>query len=194
MKKIISSTMKQIKILAICGSLRAGSYNRKLLAVAQNLATEAGAQVEEFDLKVAALPEYNQDIEDQGFPGTVKEFKTAVENTDLLLIATPEYNRSISGALKNAIDWLSRGRNSLEGKVAAIMGASTGPIGTIMAQFHLRQILANLGVLVIPKPMILVRFADKAFNPDGSLVDKKTEELLSTLVANTAGLVKKLRA
>lgn len=186
--------MKPIRILAICGSLRTGSYNRKLLAVAKKIATEAGAQVEEFDLKKAALPDYNQDIEDQGFPESSNKLKVAVEDADILMIATPEYNRSISAALKNALDWLSRGTNSLDGKVAAIMGASTGPIGTIMAQFHLRQILANLGVIVVPKLQVLVRFAEKAFNADGSLVDEKTDALLKTLIGKSIELTQKIKS
>ena len=99
-----------------------------------------------------------------------------------MLIASPEYNHSITGALKNAIDWLSRGGNSLDGKVAAVFGASSGLFGTARGQIHVRQILAVLNVLVIPHPLIYIRQAGEAFQPDGSLTDPKTAEQLKRLV------------
>lgn len=113
-----------IKVLVISGSLRRDSFNRKLLNVAKKMAAELGAEVSEADLKELSLPVYDGGIEAQGMPESVQKLKAAVEATDVLLIASPEYNHSISGALKNAIDWLSRGENSLDGKLAAIFGAS----------------------------------------------------------------------
>ncbi len=89
-----------------------------------------------------------------------------------LLIATPEYNSSVSGALKNAIDWASRSpRPPLNGKPVAIMGASTGNFGTLRAQLHLRQILTHVGALPLGKPEVLVARAEQVFDAEGKLVD-----------------------
>jgi chromate reductase len=87
--------------------------------------------------------------------------------------------------LKNAIDWLSRGKNSLDGKVAALLGASPGPFGTISGQNHLRQVLVALNVMVVPQPQVLIMRAHEAFNPDGSFKDPKTtnSEALITRLA-----------
>jgi chromate reductase len=126
-------------------------------------------------------------------PDPVLRLKAAVEAADILLIASPEYNHSISGALKNAIDWLSRGKNSLDGKVAAIFGASTGVFGTARGQYHLRQTLASLNVMVIPQPQVYIGNAADAFLPDGAFKNPKTAEILHRLVARalkTAGQVK----
>lgn len=113
-----------LKVLAISGSLRRDSCNRKALQIAKKIAADWGAEISELDLKTMNLPIYDGDIEAQGMPEAVQKLKAAVEATDVLLIASPEYNHSISGALKNAIDWLSRGENSLDGKLTAIFGAS----------------------------------------------------------------------
>ena len=174
--------MQKLKVLGISGSLRKDSYNRKALQIAKQFAAQLEAQIEEADLKELALPIYDGDVEAQGLPESVLRLKAAVEAADVLLIASPEYNHSITGALKNAIDWLSRGKNSLDGKVAAVFGASSGLFGTARGQIHVRQILAVLNVLVIPQPLIYIRQAGEAFQPDGSLKDPKTAELLQRLV------------
>src|SRR5690242_9096612 len=116
--------MMDVKVLAVSGSLRRESFNRKALTIAKQLASELASDVREADLKELALPIYDEDIEKQGMPESVARLKDAVGAADVLLIASPEYNHSIPGGLKNAIDWLSRGGNSLDGKVAAIFGAS----------------------------------------------------------------------
>ena len=93
---------------------------------------------------------------------------------DALLIATPEYNSSVSGALKNGIDWASRSpQQPLNGKPVAIMGASTGNFGTLRAQLHLRQILTHVGALPLGKPEVLVARAEQAFDPVGNLTDAR---------------------
>ena len=184
--------MQAIKVLAICGSLRKDSLNRKALQIAKQFAA-AEASVEEADLKKLALPVYDGDIEAEGIPESVTRLKTMVEAADMLLIASPEYNRSVPGPLKNAIDWLSRGRNSLDGKVAAIFGASPGPFGTVNGQNHLRQVLAALNVLVIPQPQVTIIRALDAFAPDGSFKDPKTATLLKTLVERAMSLAERLK-
>jgi chromate reductase len=164
-----------IKVLAISGSLRNDSLNRKALQIAKQIASMAGAAVEEADLKTLALPIYDGDIEAAGVPEPVARLNGMVQAADLLLIASPEYNRSFTGALKNAIDWLSRGHNVLDGKVAAIFGASPGPFGTVNGQNHLRQVLAALNVLVIPQPQVtIMQPAMPSLPTDRSQVRKPT--------------------
>ena len=181
-------TDNNIKVVAISGSLRLDSYNRKALRAAERFASEAGASVEEIDLKELNLPLYDGDIEARGFPESVQKLKSVVESSDVLLIASPEYNHSISGALKNAIDWLSRGKNSLDGKTAAIFGASTGLFGTIRGQAHLRQILAALNVTMVSQPQVFIRLANEAFNIDGTLQDVKLHNQLKELINRTINL------
>ncbi len=182
-----------LKVLGISGSLRNDSFNRKLLQIAKKIASDLGAEVSEADLKELNLPIYDGDIEAQGLPESVKKFKAAVEANDVLLIASPEYNYSISGALKNALDWASRGGNSFDGKWAVIFGASSGSFGTLRGQFQLRQIFYDLNVLVLPQPQVFIKFAGEAFNPDGSFKDPKTYETLKTLIQKTFGMVQKLK-
>ena len=178
-----------MKVLGISGSLRKGSYNTKLLMLAKGFALEAGTDAEILDLNEINLPVYNYDIEAAGMPENVLKFKAKIESTDVLLIASPENNYSITTALKNAIDWGSRGKpNSWGGKIAAIFGASTGPMGTVRGQNQLRQILAGVNVLVLPQPQVFVANAETAFNEDGTLKNKTQEEQLKKLVLKTMKL------
>lgn len=176
----------------MCGSLRRDSYNRQLLAAAKKIVVENGGEVEEIDFNEFVLPFYNQDIQDAGMPDIVTRLKTKVETADILMIVSPEYNYSIPAVIKNAIDWLSREKNSLSEKVAIICGASDGPYGTLRGQFQLRQVLMSLNVLIIPQPQLMLRFAEKAFNTDGSLVDQKTQATLAKLITKTMELARRL--
>ncbi|MDD5341561.1 MAG: NAD(P)H-dependent oxidoreductase [Patescibacteria group bacterium] len=180
----------EIKALAICGSLRKDSYNRKLLALAKKIVADMDMECAELDLKKLDIPMYDGDIQEKGLPKSVLAAKKEIENCDLLLIASPEYNNSVSGVLKNLIDWASRGNNSFDGKVAAIFGASMGQFGTVRGQLHLRQILAYLNVLIVAQPQVYVWSCDKAFNSDGTLIDAKTADLLKQLIAGSVALVK----
>lgn len=171
--------------LAISGSLRQGSYNRRLLQNAKRISIEAGAQATELDLKSLDLPIFDQDIQDAGVPESVTQLKAAVEACDALLIASPEYNYSVSSALKNALDWGSRLGNSWQGKTAVIMSVSNGQYGGVRGLLHLRQILVDLDVLVLPKPMIQIRNGPTAFTPAGDLVDTKSMEKLEELIQKT---------
>lgn len=180
-----------VKVLAVSGSLRTESYNRKALQVAKQIAIDLGAEVTELDLRELSPPIYDKDIQDQGMPESVQKLKKAVEATDVLMIASPEYNYSVSGALKNAIDWASRGeKNSFGGKAAIIFGASTGGFGTLRGQTHLRQILASVNVFILPQPQVLISRAEEAFNPDGSFVNPRTPETLKTLIEETFKLAR----
>lgn len=184
-----------LKVLAISGSLRRDSYNRKALQIAKKFAADLGVEVNEADLKALDLPIYDGDIEEQGIPESAQKFKKMVEECDILLIASPEYNYSFSGALKNAIDWLSRGgKNSLDSKVAAIFGASSGPFGTLRGQYHLRQTLFALNVFVLPQPQVFIKFAGEAFDEYGSFKDQKLSEQLRDLIEKTLKFAVKLKA
>ncbi len=166
-----------LQVLAISGSLRKASFNSGLLRAAQEIAPE---QMEIIILDINDLPFYNGDVEAQGDPASVVALKSAIRDADAVLFATPEYNWSISGALKNAIDWASRDREegSLMGKPATIIGAG-GRAGTARAQMQLREILAELGSLVMVKPGVLVQaFAPPRFDAEGNLTDEETKDLL----------------
>jgi chromate reductase len=183
-----------LKVLAISGSLRRDSYNRQALRIGQKIAEELGAEVTELDLKELDLPIYDGDIEAQGLPENVRQLKAAIEASDIIMIASPEHNYSVSAALKNAIEWASRGENSFSGKWAIIFGASTGIVGTLRGQFQLRQIFYDLNVLALPQPQVFIRGAAEAFSDDGSLKDQKTYEQLKRLIQKTLEIVDKLKS
>jgi chromate reductase len=184
-------TNQPIHILAIAGSLRSESLNRKALQIAKKIASELGSDVREMDLKALALPVFDEDLRAHGFPESVVTLKQAIEAADVLLIATPEYNNSIPGPLKNAIDWASDKTNPFAGKVAAIFGASTGLFGTLRSQLHLRQVLTALNVELVPQPQVFIRSAKEAFLPDGSLVDSKLLNQLRLLIQETFKLAQR---
>jgi chromate reductase len=174
---------KPFLVLGISGSLRKASYNTALLHAAADLMPE-GMLLDIFDL--SSLPMFNQDFE-KPFPETVVSLRDKLAQADALLIASPEYNSSITGALKNAIDWASRSpQPPLQGKPVAIMGASTGNFGTLRAQLHLRQILTHVGALPLGKPEVLVARAAQAFDADGKLVDETARGFLRDLLVALA--------
>ena len=169
------------RILAFAGSLRRDSFNKKLVPIAAKGAREAGAEVALIALKDFPLPLFDQDLEaEQGMPENGKKLKRLFIDHDGLLIAAPEYNSSITAVLKNAIDWVSRpapGEPSLvafRGKVATLMSASPGALGGLRGLVHVRSILGNIGVIVLPE-QIAVAKASEAFNADGSLKDPKQQ-------------------
>lgn len=168
------------KILGIAGSLRKSSYNRELLRVALEVAP-SHCNLEIFDL--GGIPLYNQD-EENHLPQSVVRLKASVRAADAILIATPEYNYSISGVLKNALDWGSRpyGDNAWNNKPVAIMGASVGIQGTSRAQYHLRQIFVALNMHPLNQPEILMSSAQEKFDSSGHLIDPKAREKIRELL------------
>jgi chromate reductase len=180
--------IKTLNILALAGSLRSESFNRKALQIAKQIVSEWNVNVIELDLKTLNLPLFDADLRANGFPESVKKLKDTIASADVLLIATPEYNHSIPGVLKNAVDWASDKTNPFAGKTAAIFGASTGLFGTLRAQLHLRQVLASLNVELVPQPQVFIRSANEAFLSDGSLADKKIEQQLRQLIEATLAL------
>lgn len=171
-----------LRVLGLCGSLRAASYNGFLLRAAAELAP-AGMSIAPFDL--GAVPPYNGDVEAQGEPPPVAALRGAVTGANAVLIASPEFNYGVPGVLKNAIDWISRppGRSPLRKKPAAIMGASTGPSGTMRMQLQLRPTLECLEMYVMPKPEVVVSFCKDKFEDGGRLADEKTRDHVAAFLA-----------
>lgn len=178
--------MDTIRILGIVGSLRSGSYNRLALKAAQELLPD-GVELELIELH--GIPVFNQDDELLP-PAAVVEFKRRIAAADAILFATPEYNYSIPGVLKNAIDWASRpyGKSAWLGKPAALLGASTGSLGTARAQYHLRQILVAQDMPVVSQPEVMIGLAEQRFDSDGRLVDESSRKLIRALLARLARL------
>lgn len=167
------------KILAFSGSSRKGSFNKKLLAIAVQEARAIGADITEIDLRDFNLPIYDGDIEAQGWPEGMLRLREVFQRHNALLIATPEYNGGVAPLAKNAVDWVSRPCNGeptcavIGGKVAAILSASVGPVGGSRQQAHLRVSCQVMRVILVPET-VHIPFAHKAFDEDGSLVDKAT--------------------
>jgi chromate reductase len=143
----------------------------------------AGGTLDTFDL--AGIPLYNGDVEAQGMPPAVQEFKVAIRAADALLIVTPEYNYSVPGVLKNAIDWASRPPNDspLDGKPVALMGASMGGFGTVRSQMTLRQVCVFTNMLPLNRPEVLISAAHEKFDADGRLMDERTRQAIQNLLA-----------
>lgn len=176
------------KILAIAGSLRKDSYNRRVLKIAADAAREAGAEVTVLDLLDYPMSIYNADIhENVGFDENGAKLQDILAEHDSLLIASPEYNGSLPGGFKNAIDWASRKSDKYKigevfnGKTAGIMTASPGSFGGIRCLAHLRGVLTIMGVHVLPKE-IAVTFAGDKFDGDGwEMTDEKTKKFIESL-------------
>jgi chromate reductase, NAD(P)H dehydrogenase (quinone) len=180
-----------VQILGICGSLRQASYNRGLLRAAVELAP-ADARIETAD--ISAIPLYDEDVREKGFPAAVETLRRQVSAADALLIVTPEYNYSMPGVLKNAIDWVSRPPDQpFDGKPMAMMGASMGNGGTMRAQYHLRQTAVFLNMHLLNKPEIFVARAQDKFDAEGKLTDESTRKYVGRLVADLATWVRRLR-
>ena len=184
--------MSDIKVLGICGSLRKGSFNRMALRVAQESAP-AGMKIDVAD--ISAFPLYNEDVRAQGFPPPVQTFRDQIAAADALLFVTPEYNYSMSGVLKNAIDWASRPPNQpFDGKPIAMMGASGGTTGTARAQYHLRQTCVFLNMFPINKPEVMIPQAQNRFDAEGRLTDETAKGLIKQLVESLQAWTLRLKA
>ena len=182
-----------MKIAAIPGSLRRGSFNRMALKYIVQGAEEAGAEVETLDLKEYDIPVYDGDVEtENGLPESVVKFKEKIEASDGLIITVPEYNHSIPGGLKNAIDWASRKGNPFKDKFVAVAGASTSAGGTIRAQIALLPVLRTLRMIPLPTQIYISKAQDE-FNEDGTIKDEKTKERLIELGKELVETVKKHR-
>ena len=168
-----------MKVLAVSGSLRADSYNTRLLEAAA-AAAPGGVEVEVLDpALIADLPLYDQDLEDEGAPASVDRLREEWAGADAILFATPEYNGSVPGGLKNAIDWASRPKleGVLRNKPVAVVGASTGQFGALWAQQDLKRILGIAGARVVGTEIPVAR-AHERFDNEGRLLDGEVFEQL----------------
>lgn len=181
----------EVNVLAFAGSLRQKSYNRALLEVARPL-LPAGMAMQVFDL--APIPVFNDDVYQAGAPAPVVAFREAIAKADALLIACPEYNYSVTGVLKNALDWASRPPNPpVMGKPVAIMGAAGGILGTGRAQYHLRQIGVFFDWKIVNKPEVFIAQAHTKFDESGNLKDDTAKAVIGTLLKNLYDWTVKLR-
>ncbi len=188
-----------VKILVLPGSARRDSLNRKLAAAAARLATKEGAEVDLVDPAEFPLPLFDQELEEAGgLPDAARALKAKFLAADALLFVSPEYNSSITPLMKNIIDWVSRTESDDEaplaayrGKTAALLSASPGALGGLRGLVHLRSILGNIGVLVLPSQFALASAGDQ-FGGDGELTDaaalKSVARVVRELIATTAKL------
>lgn len=168
--------METYKVGYFVGSLSKTSINRKLATALTRLAPP---QLKLEEILWADLPIYNRDY-DADYPPAAREFKERIKSVDGLIFITPEYNRSIPGGLKNAIDWASRpyGDNVFARKPSAVIGASTGKIGTAVGQQHLRSILGYLNSPQMNAPEAYIQFTPDLIADDGTVTVESTEKFL----------------
>lgn len=172
-------------IIGIAGSLRKGSFNAALLRAAAEAASPT-TRVE--IVSIREIPLYDEDLEtERGIPDAVQKIKDRIASSDGLLLVTPEYNNSIPGVLKNAIDWLSRPAKDIGrvfgGRPVALMGATPGPGGTILAQNAWLPVLRTLGMAPWFGARLLVSGANRVFDDNGNLVDEQIRGRLRSFVA-----------
>ncbi|HEY1287618.1 MAG TPA: NAD(P)H-dependent oxidoreductase [Burkholderiales bacterium] len=172
--------MADLKVLGICGSLRKASFNMAALRACNEL-LPAGMTLQ--ITSIADIPMFNQDVFDAGMPEPVKRLRGEIAAADGLLLASPEYNFSVSGALKNAIDWGSRAPNQVfQDKPFAMFSCTTGPVGGARGQYDLRKILAQLWAYPLPKPEVFIGNSASKF-ADGKLTDETTRKFLTEMLA-----------
>ena len=172
-----------LRVAAICGSRRAGSYNQKLL---NNAIERAPAGLEIVQVAIRDFPFFDQD-EESDPPQAVLDAKSLIQTTSCVLLVSPEYDYGVPGYLKNAVDWLSRpfGDPTLVGRPMAVMGASTGHMGTIRGQLHWRQSWYFFRAPVFSEAEFTLPFSANAFDAEGRLDAGSAERLdgfLATLL------------
>ena len=185
----------QLKVLVICGSLRKGSYNAALTRALPALAPPEMILITAPSF--AAFPFYNADVQDaSGFPADVTAFADAIRTANGVLFVTPEYNWSIPGALKNAIDWVSRMKDQpFKDKPVAIQSASQGPLGGARMQYHLRMALTFSDALLFGRPEVFVGLAAGKFDKDTlELKDQPTKDIIKQQLAAFAKFIVWARA
>jgi chromate reductase, NAD(P)H dehydrogenase (quinone) len=173
-----------ISVLGICGSLRKGSYNMAALRTAIAL-KPPNMTVTVAD--ISQIPLYNEDVREKGFPPPVETLRRQIKEADALLFACPEYNYSMSGVLKNAIDWASRPPDQpFAGKPCAILGAAAGMAGSARAQYDLRRSCVFVDMHPLNKPEVLIGQAHTKFDAEGNLLDEAAKGFIRDMMANLA--------
>jgi chromate reductase, NAD(P)H dehydrogenase (quinone) len=185
------SSGTSISLLGISGSLRAHSYNSGALRAVSSVLPEGML----FAMaSLVDLPFYNADVEQRGFPLPVERFRSEVAAADALIFAVPEYNFSVSGVLKNALEWLSRPPNPpAHGKPCAMLGASVSPLGTARGQFHLRHVCVSLSLIPVNAPHVDIANARTKFDAEDRLTDQASIDLIRQLMVELQSLTLRLR-
>lgn len=167
-------------VAVLVGSLREGSYNKRLAKAIEVL---AGDRLAFSVVRIDDLPLYNQDFDDD-YPEACARFKQDIESADAVLVVTPEYNRSVPGVLKNALDIGSRpwGTNSFAGKPAAVIGASVGAQGTSMAQAHVDNIMLYLDTRLMGQPEVYLKVDENTIDAQGQVGNDDTRTFLAGFV------------
>jgi chromate reductase len=169
--------MSTLDIVGLCGSLRAGSFNRMALEFAGTMTPE-GMALDIADIR--AVPPFDADVLAGGFPPQVSALRERIRRADGVLIATPEYNFSIPGVLKNALDWVSRGNDQpFAMKPVAIMSASPGPLGGARVQYDLRRVLLFMNAMVLAKPEVFIGMVNTKFDANRQCIDDSTRKFVS---------------
>jgi len=191
MKSVKIEGERLMKVVAIVGSLRKDSFNMQVVKTIEKRYSHL------FEVEIAEignLPYFNEDDEKTP-PEVVQNFKKMIAEADAVLISTPEFNWSISGVLKNALEWLSRVDKVIAGKPVLPMGVSQGALGTVRAQLHLRQVLGSIQATTLPPAgnEIFIGSAGQKFQ-DGRLTDEATLMFLDQVVDKFVTFVKEHEA
>ena len=182
-----------IKVLALRGSLRKGSFNNALLAVAQELCP--AEMVIEVHPPLSDIPPYDDDVRLAGYPSTVQALRGAIAAADAILFASPEFNYGLPGVLKNAIDWVSRPPSQpFGGKPAAVMSGSIGNIGGVRMQHQLRQTAVSVDLAMMPRPEMAVPSIQQKFDAELKLTDEETRKHLTQFLQGFARWVTKIKS
>lgn len=188
-----------LHIVVLSGSARKDSVNQKLARVAANLVEGDDIKVTLVEWSDYQFPMYHGDLEaKQGMPEAAQKFKNLLISADALIVASPEYNSSVTPLLKNAIDWASRPAPdeppliAFRGKVAALMAASPGGLGGIRVLVHLRDILGNIGMHVLPD-QVMISDAYSKFDESNNLTDEGKAAQVEKLVNNAIDLARRLK-
>jgi chromate reductase len=181
-----------LHVLMICGSLRKGSFNRKLMNLLPGLAPS--------DMKMSEAPPFrgfpifNVDVQEAGIPADVTALGDAIRAADGLVIVSPEYNWSMPGGWKNAIDWLSRlEKQPFAGKPVAIQSAARGLLGGSRMQYHLRQSLTSIDAFLLSRPEVVITCAPQKFDEAGNLKDETAIGLIKQQLEGFAKFIRRVR-
>lgn len=186
--------MYPLRIVTICGSLRSGSYNRRLLTLTEDILKKLDVEVDSLDLREFEMPIYDGDYEQEhGIPETVWKLKSRLAASHGIIIASPEYNAGVPPVLKNAIDWSSRGESPpWPAKIVGLMGVSAGAWGTVRMMPQLRETLVMLGATVISR-QINVPHAGSVWDESGSLLDGKLADRVEKFCRELVRVVSRLK-